>query len=54
MGKKVGAIFRGLLEKNGVKFKMGASVEKATPSKSDSSKVVSVLVSAQSREDLCH
>ena len=42
MGKKVGAIFRGLLEKNGVKFKMGASVEKATPSKSDSSKVGAV------------
>ena len=42
MGKKVGKIFRGLLEKNGVKFKMGASVEKATPSKSDSSKVGTV------------
>ncbi|KAF2128212.1 hypothetical protein P153DRAFT_368082 [Dothidotthia symphoricarpi CBS 119687] len=42
MGKKVGKIFRGLLEKNGVKFKMGASVEKATPSKSDSSKVGAV------------
>jgi NADPH-dependent 2,4-dienoyl-CoA reductase/sulfur reductase-like enzyme len=42
MGKKVGAIFRGLLEKNGVKFKMGASVDKATASKSDSSKVGAV------------
>jgi NADPH-dependent 2,4-dienoyl-CoA reductase/sulfur reductase-like enzyme len=42
MGKKVGNIFRGLLEKNGVKFKMGASVEKATASKSDSSKVGAV------------
>ncbi|KAJ4292550.1 Apoptosis-inducing factor 1 [Kalmusia sp. IMI 367209] len=42
MGNKVGQIFRGLLEKNGVKFKMGASVEKATPSKSDSSKVGAV------------
>ena len=42
MGKKVGKIFRGLLEKNGVKFKMGASVDKATPSKSDSSKVGAV------------
>ncbi|OAK97754.1 hypothetical protein IQ06DRAFT_296062 [Phaeosphaeriaceae sp. SRC1lsM3a] len=42
MGKKVGKIFRGLLEKNGVKFKMGASVEKASPSKSDSSKVGAV------------
>ncbi|KAF2681023.1 hypothetical protein K458DRAFT_444904 [Lentithecium fluviatile CBS 122367] len=42
MGKKVGEIFRGLLEKNGVKFKMGASVDKATPSKSDASKVGAV------------
>ncbi|KAF1944600.1 rubredoxin-NAD(+) reductase [Clathrospora elynae] len=42
MGKKVGKIFRGLLEKNGVKFKMGASVDKATTSKSDSSKVGAV------------
>jgi len=42
MGKKVGAIFRGLLEKNGVKFQMGASVDKATPSKNDSSKVGAV------------
>lgn len=42
MGKKVGQIFRGLLEKNGVTFKMGASVDKATPSKSDSSKVGAV------------
>jgi NADPH-dependent 2,4-dienoyl-CoA reductase/sulfur reductase-like enzyme len=42
MGRKVGRIFRGLLEKNGVKFYMGASVEKATPSKSDPSKVGAV------------
>jgi NADPH-dependent 2,4-dienoyl-CoA reductase/sulfur reductase-like enzyme len=42
MGKKVGGIFRALLEKNGVKFRMGASVDKATPSKSDSSKVGAV------------
>jgi NADPH-dependent 2,4-dienoyl-CoA reductase/sulfur reductase-like enzyme len=35
MGKKVGGIFRALLEKNGVKFRMGASVDKATPSKSE-------------------
>src|SRR4051812_10767920 len=42
MGKKVGAIFRGLLEKNGVKFQMSASVDKATPSKSDASKVGAV------------
>jgi NADPH-dependent 2,4-dienoyl-CoA reductase/sulfur reductase-like enzyme len=32
MGTKVGEIFRKLLEKNGVKFYMGASVEKATES----------------------
>jgi NADPH-dependent 2,4-dienoyl-CoA reductase/sulfur reductase-like enzyme len=42
MGTEVGKIFRGLLEKNGVKFYMGANVEKATPSKSDSSKVGAV------------
>lgn len=42
MGKKIGRIFRGLLEKNGVKFKMGASVEKASASKSDPSKVGAV------------
>ncbi|KAF2758760.1 rubredoxin-NAD(+) reductase [Pseudovirgaria hyperparasitica] len=42
MGAKVGAVFRGLLEKNGVKFKMGASVEKGTPSSSDSSKIGAV------------
>ncbi|KAL6705929.1 Apoptosis-inducing factor 1 [Coniothyrium glycines] len=42
MGKKVGKIFRGILEKNGVKFRMGASVEKATPSSSDSTKVGAV------------
>lgn len=42
MGEKVGNIFRGLLEKNGVKFYMEASVEKATPSKDDSSKVGAV------------
>jgi NADPH-dependent 2,4-dienoyl-CoA reductase/sulfur reductase-like enzyme len=42
MGKKIGKIFRGLLEKNGVKFYMGASVDKATPSASDSSTVGAV------------
>jgi len=42
MGKQVGRIFRGLLEKNGVKFYMGASVEKATPSSNDPSKVGAV------------
>ena len=44
MGKKVGEIFRGLLEKNGVKFKMGASVDKATPSESDPSRVGAVVL----------
>lgn len=42
MGKRVGKIFRGLLEKNGVKFQMSASVDKASPSQSDSSKVGAV------------
>jgi NADPH-dependent 2,4-dienoyl-CoA reductase/sulfur reductase-like enzyme len=42
MGKVPGKIFRGLLEKNGVKFYMGASVDKATPSSADSSKVGAV------------
>ncbi|KAJ6193114.1 hypothetical protein J3E72DRAFT_252746 [Bipolaris maydis] len=42
MGKKVGAIFQGLLEKNGVKFKMSAGVDKATPSAADGSKVGAV------------
>jgi len=42
MGDKVGQVFRDLLEKNGVKFKMGASVEKATSLESDSSKVGAV------------
>ncbi|KAF2112169.1 hypothetical protein BDV96DRAFT_498344 [Lophiotrema nucula] len=42
MGSKVGKIFRGLLEKNGVKFYMGAGVDKASPSKGDSSKVGAV------------
>ena len=42
MGKKVGAIFRKLLEKNGVKFHMGASVEKGNASSGDSGKIGSV------------
>jgi NAD(P)H-nitrite reductase large subunit len=42
MGKEAGKIFRGLLEKNGIKFYMGAQVDKATPSSSDSSKVGAV------------
>ncbi|OQN96796.1 hypothetical protein B0A48_17356 [Cryoendolithus antarcticus] len=44
MGKKVGAIFRKILEKNGVKFKLSAGVEKGLPSKSDSSKIGAVTL----------
>ncbi|KAF1810610.1 hypothetical protein P152DRAFT_475441 [Eremomyces bilateralis CBS 781.70] len=39
MGEKVGNIFRAILEKNGIKFKMEASVEKGTPSETDPSKI---------------
>ncbi|KAI9049926.1 hypothetical protein LZ554_006073 [Drepanopeziza brunnea f. sp. 'monogermtubi'] len=39
MGEEVGKIFQKSLEKNGVKFKMSAGVEKAVPSESDSLKV---------------
>ncbi|KAF2153132.1 hypothetical protein K461DRAFT_224386 [Myriangium duriaei CBS 260.36] len=42
MGKEVGKIFRALLEKNGVKFYMDASVESGSPSKSDSKKIGTV------------
>jgi len=42
MGEEVGRIFQKALEKNGVKFKLDAGVEKALPSKSDSSKVGSI------------
>ncbi|KAG9243722.1 hypothetical protein BJ878DRAFT_107431 [Calycina marina] len=42
MGKEVGKIFQKSLEKNGVKFRMDAGVEKALPSNSDSKKVGSV------------
>ncbi|KAA6415578.1 MAG: rubredoxin-NAD(+) reductase [Lasallia pustulata] len=42
MGAEVGSIFQKLLEKNGVKFRMGANVEKATPSPSQSSHVGAV------------
>jgi NADPH-dependent 2,4-dienoyl-CoA reductase/sulfur reductase-like enzyme len=42
MGEEVGKIFQKKLEKNGVKFKMNAGVEKASPSKTDSSKVGSI------------
>ncbi|KAF2104539.1 rubredoxin-NAD(+) reductase [Rhizodiscina lignyota] len=44
MGEEIGKIFQGLVEKTGVKFYMQASVDKATPSKSDSSKVGAVLL----------
>lgn len=39
MGEQVGRIFQQNLEKAGVKFKLAAAVDKATPSSSDSSKV---------------
>ena len=39
MGKKVGSIFQKMLEKNGAKFHMGASVDSAYASKSDSKSV---------------
>ncbi|PBP21280.1 apoptosis-inducing factor [Diplocarpon rosae] len=44
MGEEVGQIFQKSLEKNGVKFKMSAGVEKAIPSSSDSSKVGGVTL----------
>lgn len=44
MGEKVGAIFKALIEKSGVKFYMEASVEKGSPSSSDSSKIGKVLL----------
>ncbi|KAF2402026.1 hypothetical protein EJ06DRAFT_548200 [Trichodelitschia bisporula] len=42
MGTKIGRIFRGLLEKTGVKFYLNASVSHASPSSNDSSKVGAV------------
>ncbi|KAK9312103.1 hypothetical protein V1524DRAFT_440339 [Lipomyces starkeyi] len=42
MGEEVGKIFQKNLEKSGVKFKMSAQVDKATPSMSDPSKVGAV------------
>ncbi len=42
MGEEVGKVFQKALEKNGVKFKLSAGVEKASPSKSDSSAVGSI------------
>lgn len=42
MGEQIGRIFQSNLEKSGVKFHMSASVDKATPSSTDSSKVGAV------------
>jgi thioredoxin reductase len=42
MGEEVGKIFQKTLEKNGVKFYMGASVDSATPSEKDSKAVGAV------------
>ncbi|KAK9351848.1 hypothetical protein V1523DRAFT_415649 [Lipomyces doorenjongii] len=42
LGEEVGKFFQTNLEKSGVKFKMSAGVDKATPSKSDPSKVGAV------------
>ncbi|KAM5466387.1 Apoptosis-inducing factor 1 [Microsporum audouinii] len=42
MGAEVGRVFQRNLEKSGVKFHMSASVEKATPSSADASKVGTV------------
>jgi NAD(P)H-nitrite reductase large subunit len=42
MGEEVGKIFQKTLEKNGVKFYMGASVDSATPSEKDSHAVSAV------------
>ena len=42
MGKQLGKVFRALLVKNGVKFYTSATVDKATPSASDSSSVGAV------------
>ncbi|KAF2770197.1 hypothetical protein EJ03DRAFT_270865 [Teratosphaeria nubilosa] len=42
LGAEVGKVAKALLEKNGVKFYMGASVDKGTPAKSDSSKIGAV------------
>src|SRR5204862_3779915 len=44
MGAQVGRIFQSNLEKTGIKFYMGASVEKATPSPIDASKVGAVYL----------
>ncbi|KAF8476027.1 hypothetical protein BDZ91DRAFT_818616 [Kalaharituber pfeilii] len=44
MGAQVGQVFQRLLTSAGVKFRMRANVEKATPSSADPSKVGSVLL----------
>jgi len=44
MGERVGKVAKKLIEKNGPKFYMGASVDKATPSESDPKKVGAVLL----------
>ncbi|PGH06258.1 hypothetical protein GX51_02455 [Blastomyces parvus] len=44
MGAKVGRVFQTNLEKNGVKFYMSASVDKATASDADPSKVAAVYL----------
>ncbi|KAF1825499.1 uncharacterized protein K489DRAFT_408150 [Dissoconium aciculare CBS 342.82] len=44
MGTELGAVFRAILEKNGVKFYMDASVEKGEPSSKDSGKIGGVLL----------
>ena len=43
-GKKVGAIFRALLEKNGCKFHMNASVEKGLPSSNGNGQIGAVVL----------
>lgn len=42
MGKQLGKVFKSLIEKAGVKFYMGVTVDKATPSSSDPSTVGAV------------
>lgn len=44
MGAKVGKIFQRLLVKNGVKFKMDSSIDKALPSASNSKRVGAILL----------
>lgn len=51
MGEEVGKIFQTMLEKNGVKFCMGASVDSATPSQKDSNSVGAVKLKDGSSVD---